>query len=68
MVIKTKYNINDKIYIKDLKIWGRILCVFVGKSDRIEYNVRFFNGFDPKEVYFLEDELSLQEEEKKAGF
>ena len=68
MTIKTKYNINDKIYIKDLKIWGKILSIFINGNSRTQYNVRFFSAFDPKEVYFLEDELSLQETETVLGF
>lgn len=66
MNIKTKFNIEDKVYIVPLKLWGKIigLSFYI----RLKYDVRYFNGFDPKEVLFLEDELSLNEEEKKVGF
>jgi hypothetical protein len=68
MVIKTKYSINDKIYISELKIWGRILSIFVGGSLRTEYLIRYFDGKEKREIYFLEEELVLQEEEKKVGY
>jgi hypothetical protein len=68
MVINTLFELHQKVYIPELKIWGKILSVFMSKSGRLEYYVRFFDGRDPKEVYFLEEELCLQEEEKKAGF
>ncbi|MDO8610076.1 MAG: hypothetical protein Q7R95_05980 [bacterium] len=68
MKLSTKFNIDDKIYIKDLKIWGKILSISISGPNRIQYNVRFFNNTDPKEIYFLEDELSLQEEENRVGF
>jgi len=68
MVIKTKYNIDDRVYIKYLKTWGRCLSIFISKAGRVEYNIRYFNNGDPKEIYFLEDELSGQEEENRVGF
>jgi hypothetical protein len=66
MIINTKYDINSKIYIKDLKIHGKIIGI--SYYNRLKYDVRFFNGFDPKECLFLEEELSLQEDEAVLGF
>lgn len=66
MTIKTKFNVDDKIYIIPLKIWGKIIGISF--YSRLKYDCRFFNGFDPKEVLFLEEELSLQESENKLGF
>ena len=68
MKINTKYNINQKVYIPELKLWGKILSIYINKSLEPQYNTRFFNVYDPKEVYFLEDELSLEENKTEAGF
>jgi len=68
MKLSTKYDPNQKIYIKDLKIWGRVLSVFVDNAKQISYNTRYFDGLSHKDVYFMEDELSDKEEDKKVGF
>jgi uncharacterized protein YodC (DUF2158 family) len=67
MKINTKFNIKDKVFIKSLKIWGRILCMYIN-SNGIEYNVRYFDGFNPKDCYFLEEELQINDGEEKIGF
>ncbi len=66
MTIKTKFNIDDRVYIKDLKIWGKVIGIL--HYARLKYDCRFFNGFDPKEITFLEEELSDKEENKEVGF
>ena len=66
MKLSTKYNIDDKIYIKELKIWGRIIGIEF--YSRLKYDVRFFNGYDPKNSCFLEDELSLESDNGAVGF
>lgn len=66
MKLNTKYNINDKVYIIPIKTWGKIIGL--NFYTVLKYDIRFFNGFDPKECLFLEDELSLQEENTKLGF
>lgn len=66
MKINTKYNINQKVYVPELKIWGKIISILI--NSHVKYNVRFFNNFDPKEVYFLEDELTLQDGDAVLGF
>jgi hypothetical protein len=68
MVITTKYNFDERIYINELKIHGIVLSIFVARNTRIQYLVRFFDGRDPKEVYFLENELSAQQEENGLGY
>ena len=67
MLIKTKYNIGQEVYIKPAKLLGRIISIFVQKNS-IEYNLRFFIQSEPKTCYFLEDELQLTEDEKTVGF
>ena len=56
MNINTTFDINQRVYISELKIWGTIQNIWV--SHQIKYNVRFFDGCDAKECYFLETELS----------
>ncbi len=68
MNIKTKFELLDIIYIKELKIKGKILSIFVGPNKLVQYNIRYFSGLDYKDCYFYEDELSLQEEDKELGF
>lgn len=65
--INTKYNLRQKVYIAPIKVWGKILNIFIGMSGDIQYNCRYFDGVSPKDCYFYEDELSL-EEEKKVRF
>lgn len=66
MKINTKFNIDQKVYIKQLKIWGTVLSFTY--SSRLEYYIRFFDKFEPKNIYFLEDELGVDENNEKIGF
>lgn len=68
MKINTLFNINQKVYIKDLKIFGRVLSIFIDNAKQISYNTRYFDGLSHKDVYFMEDELSEKEEKERAGF
>ncbi len=67
MVIKTKYSIGQEVYIKPVKLIGRISAIFIHRNS-LEYNMRYFINSELKTCYFLEDELQLNEEEKKVGF
>ena len=67
MVIKTKYSIGQEVYIKPAKLIGRIKAIFI-QQNSLEYNMRYFINSELKTCYFLEDELQLNEEEKKVGF
>lgn len=66
MKINTKFNLNQRIYIIELKCWGKIKTLFY--DGEIFYKVRYFDNKDPKEVYFLEDELSDKEINQSLGF
>lgn len=61
MKINTKYDLNQKVYITELKVWGTVQSIYINSV--LKYYVRFFNGYDPKECYFLEEELSLEDGE-----
>lgn len=67
MKLSTKFNINDKLYIKELKIWGKVKGLFLD-GDGMQYNLRYFHEFKPLTCYFLEDELSDKEENNTVGF
>lgn len=66
MKIETLYNINQKVYITELKICGLILSINI--NSYIKYYIRYFDGCDAKECYFLENELKEQEPNKEVGF
>lgn len=55
-----KFNIKDKVSIKQLDWDGIILAIFIGETG-IQYKVRYFYNGDAKEIYFYEEELQLKE-------
>lgn len=67
MNINTKYNLQQKVYIKQLKVWGKVVAFFIECED-IQYYVRYFVALKPERCYFHEEELSSQDEESKLGF
>ncbi len=66
MKLQTKHSINNKVYIKELKLWGRITGIYFTNSG-YEYNCRYFVHSKPETCYFSEDEIQLEEPEK-LGF
>jgi uncharacterized protein YodC (DUF2158 family) len=66
MKLTTKYSIHDKVYIKELKLWGRITGIYFNIAGH-EYNCRYFISSKPETCYFQEDEIQLEEPEK-LGF
>lgn len=66
MTINIDFKVKQRVYISELKIWGKVIAIFINSN--ITYNVRYFDGKDPKECYFHADELSLQETETTLGF
>lgn len=57
MKINTTYSLRDKVYINELKVYGKVSAIFFDTN--ISYKVRYFDGRDPRDVYFDEDELSF---------
>lgn len=57
--IAIKYNIRDKVYIKELKITGRVVSVWLTEHG-LKYEVRYFDHAKVQSVYFYEDELSIK--------
>lgn len=51
-----KFNIGDKIKIKELDREGRVHSIWFTKHG-IEFQVRYFYNGEIKEVYFYEDEI-----------
>ena len=68
MTIETQFNIGQKVYIPELKFWGKVLSIFLNGNGRIQYNIRYFDDKTPKECYFYEEELSKEEEKTTIGF
>lgn len=66
MKINTKFSIDQRVYIKELKIWGMVLSIVY--TTRLEYYIRYFDNFEPKSLYFLENELQENDGEEKIGF
>lgn len=64
--VKLTYSVGDTVYIKDLKLKGRIIGIFIN-SGGIEYQTRYFPKSEPSTCYFIEEELTT-EEVKGIGF
>lgn len=56
MTIEFKYRIAQQIKIKELKIIGIVLALFVADTG-IQYSVRYFWNGEAKTVYFFDFEL-----------
>jgi hypothetical protein len=61
------FKINDRVKIKDLGIKGTINALFITINE-ITFRVRFLYNFEPKELYFTNDEIELISEETFIGF
>ena len=61
-----KYYIGDKVYIKNIKLFGKITGIYIS-CNCIQYNIRYFDGVKPETCYFDLDEIS-REEPKEIGF
>ena len=60
MNIQTKYNNGNIVKIIPLdNIEGRIIGIFFGLSNIVEYNVKYYDRAESKTVYFFEDELKI---------
>lgn len=67
MKITTKYNLNDRIYLKCLKLEGRVVGFYVNNVG-IEYNIRYFPANKAETCYFNEDEIDLTIPDNSVGF
>ena len=55
LVIQPAFPRNQKVLIKELNVVGKVLAYYY--RDGLEYNVRYFDNGNVREVYFYEDEL-----------
>jgi hypothetical protein len=53
-----KFNLHDEVYIKELKRVGLVKSIWIAEKG-IKYEIRYFDSTKPQEVYFYEEELSL---------
>ena len=58
MKIVTKFNINQKVNIPEIKIKGVIQSVWILSNNSIKYEVRYFDNAKVNTVFFFEHELS----------
>lgn len=56
MQVTTKFDVLQRVTIKELNCKGRIVGMYIGPQC-IEYKVRYNGPNEFKEVYFFEDEL-----------
>ena len=52
-----KFQINEKVKINELERTGRIISIWITKSG-IQYEVRYFDKCEARNVYFYEDEIA----------
>ncbi len=69
MTIQTTFDLKQKIFIKELKISGVIISMFIGNDYGLQYHVRYFKDNESKTSYFYDFELELfKETVKTVGF
>jgi hypothetical protein len=67
MKIQTKFDISDKVHIKELNLIARIIGIYIDASG-VEFNCRYFYESKLNTCYFQESEISKEIPEKKTGF
>ena len=68
MKITTQSDINDRVWIKELRVPDRVTGLFVD-SGGVQVNVRWFKDGEPKTAYFLESEIGEPpSSEQQTGF
>lgn len=56
MHINTKFNINNRVKITELNLYGRIKDIWITRAG-VEYNVSYFYSGVLQSAYVIEDEL-----------
>jgi hypothetical protein len=67
MILETKFDLLDKVKILELNKIGVVKSIYLSNLG-LSYNIRYFAGEEIKEVYFYENELSAELDEKVLGF
>ena len=65
--IKLKFDVNEHVMIKTLKLEGRV-CYSKYSNWGLEYYVKYYNDGAVKYDYFFEDELESNDSKKAVGF
>lgn len=69
MNINTKFNIKERVFIKDLNKNGTILGFFIEDEQNIQYKIRHFYEGNAKSDYFYDFEIEeCKEIIKEVGF
>lgn len=58
MVIKTKYDVGQEVWIKFPGITGKIIGIWVYQEDRIEYHIEWWDKETRLTAYFIEMRIS----------
>lgn len=66
MTIETQFDLDDRVYIIDLNLHGRVKSIWVVPRG-IQYEIRYFDKAKPETIYFYEDELSEEKDVTKFG-
>lgn len=54
--VEVSFDIGDSVEIPELERKGRVSSIFITASG-VQYQVRYFNNSELKEVYFFREEL-----------
>lgn len=55
LIIEPIFSKDQRVLIEELNVTGKVLSYYY--RDRLEYNVRYFDDGNVREVYFYEEEL-----------
>ncbi len=67
MTITTKHEVGAKVWIKDLKITGHVLAVYICEHG-IQYRVRWMTTTGASTEYLFEDEVEQIVPSESVGF
>jgi uncharacterized protein YodC (DUF2158 family) len=67
MKLTTKFDIKQKVHIKELTVNGTVQSISIGKNG-IEYTVKYYAGGDQKTACFWEEELEPEVLKPATGF
>lgn len=69
MKFNTKFDLYEKVYINEIKLYGVIVNIYISGDDKlVQYNLRYFVDSKANTCYFYEDELSKDKPKTELGF
>lgn len=67
MMIQTKYNLLDRVWISELRVPAIVLSIFINDMGT-QYSLMYFNNGAPQTTYFYEMEITNLPENEQPGF